>query len=252
MERELLAVIVPCFNEEEGVGPTVEEILAHSRRLPAEVRVLMIDDGSTDGTRAVMEGLAAAHGECSVIVNGENAGMGRSVVRAYDEIPERAWVTVLPGDHEIAFESIDNFFDIRERYDLILGYLQNPVIRTMSRRLASWAFTRGVSALYGFQWRYLNGLKMYRVEVFRGLDVVSAGHAFMAEMIAKAQLRWPQMRIGEAPFAARGRARGHSKAVRPGAVLRAVVDVFRGARSVARYRDQKIREGATERKRAPR
>ncbi len=241
MDRELLSVIVPCFNEEEGVGPTVEEVLAHSRRLPVDVRVLMIDDGSTDGTRRVMEELAAAHGECSLIANERNRGMGRSVVRAYGEIPARSWVTVLPGDHEIAFSSIDNFLEVRERYDLVLGYLQNPVIRTMGRRLASWTFTRMVSVLYGFQWRYLNGMKMYRVEVFKGLEVVSGGHAFMAEMIAKAQLRWPQMRIGEVAFAARGRARGRSKAIRPGSVLRAVGDVYRGARSVARYRDRVVR-----------
>lgn len=241
MDRELLTVIIPCFNEEQGIVPTVEDILGHGATLPVDVEVLMIDDGSTDGTRRRMEELAAAHGNCRLIVNERNLGLGRSVVRAYEEVPAASWVTVLPGDNELAFASIGNFLAVRERYDLVLGYLQNPVIRTFRRRLASWVFLKVVSLLYGFPWRYLNGMKMYRVEVFKGLEIVSSGHAFMAEAIAKAQLRWPQVRIGEVAFAARGRARGASKAIRPASVLRAVRDVARGARSVARYREQVVR-----------
>ena len=64
-------------------------------------------------------------------------------------------------------------------------------------------------------------------------------------MIAKSQLRNPRLRIGEVPFAARGRARGQSKAIRPGSVLKALLDVFRGARSVARYRNEVISGGGT-------
>jgi glycosyltransferase involved in cell wall biosynthesis len=243
-ERETLYAIVPCLNEETGITTTVDGILRHAVTLPVDVRVLMIDDGSTDGTRARMEKLCTQDARCSMLANKTNLGMGRSVLRAYEEIPDRSWVVGLPGDNELVFESIDNFLDVRDRHDLVLGYLQNPVIRTFNRRLASWAFTKVVSTLYGFPWRYLNGMKMYRIEVFRGLEVVSGGHAFMAEMVAKAQLRRPELRIGEVPFAARGRARGSSKAVRPGSVLRAVADTWRGARSVARYREQVVRDRA--------
>jgi glycosyltransferase involved in cell wall biosynthesis len=243
-ERETLYAIVPCLNEESGITATVDGILQHAATLPVEVRVLMIDDGSSDTTRDRMQELCERDERCSMLVNETNLGMGRSVLRAYAEIPDRSWVVGLPGDNELVFESIDNFLDVRDRHDLVLGYLQNPVIRTFNRRLASWAFTKVVSTLYGFPWRYLNGMKMYRIEVFRGLEVVSGGHAFMAEMVAKAQLRRPELRIGEVPFAARGRARGSSKAVRPGSVLRAVADTWRGARSVARYREQVVRDRA--------
>lgn len=240
-DRELLNVVIPCFNEEAGIGPTVESILTHAETLPVDVRIFMVDDGSSDGTRRKMEEIADADERATPIFNEKNLGMGRSVLRAYEAIPAGSWVTVLPGDNELTFESIDNFLEVRDRYDLVLGYLQNPVIRPSGRRFASWCFTRVVNTLYGFPYRYLNGMKMYRLEVFKGIEVVSSGHAFMAEMIAKAQLRRPQLRIGEVPFAARGRARGQSKAIRPGSILRAIYDVYRGARSVARYRDQTIR-----------
>lgn len=62
-------------------------------------------------------------------------------------------------------------------------------------------------------------------------------------MLAKAQLRRPELRIGEVPFYARGRARGKSKAIRPRSVLRAVWEVFKGARSVGRYRVEMVSRG---------
>lgn len=236
MTEELLTVIVPCLNEEGNLRGTVEDILEVAPTLPVKVEVLLIDDGSTDGTRALMEELCAQHDCVRMRVNPRNLGIGVSVMQAYEEIPAGSWVTGLPGDNEILFGSIRAFLELRDRYDLILGYFQNPVIRTIRRRVFSRAFTTVVGFLYGFSFRYYNGLKLYRVEVFRGIDAESTGHAYMAELIAKAVLRWPLLRIAEAPFAARGRSQGASKAIRPGSVLRAVREAYLGWRSVTRYR----------------
>lgn len=236
MSRELLTVIIPCYNEEGNLENTVDDVLSVAPSLPVDVEALLIDDASTDGTRAVMERLCAEHANVRMRVNETNRGVGVSVMEAYEDIPDESWVTGLPGDNELVFASIRDFLARREEYDLILGYIQNPVIRTVRRRMASWAFTRVVSFLYGFPFRYYNGLKLYRVEVFRGIDTVSTGHAYTAELIAKAVLRWPMMRIGEAPFAARGRSEGRSKAFRPGSVLKAVREAYLGWRSVTRMR----------------
>jgi hypothetical protein len=84
-------------------------------------------------------------------------------------------------------------------------------------------------------------MKLYHVDCFRGIEVVSSGHAFNAELLAKAVLRNPRLRIGQAPFLARGRALGASKAFRPLGVLRALRDLVRGYRSVSAYRDRVIR-----------
>ena len=238
---ETLCVLIPCFNEQAGVVPTTESILRHAATLPMPVRVFLIDDGSTDGTRERMQELCERHPECTLLANERNLGLGRSVLQAYEYIPAASWVTVLPGDNELVFESIDNLLALRHDHDVVLGYLQNPVVRTFMRRLASFAYGKIVKTLYGFPWRYLNGLKLYRIEVFLGLEIVSGGHAFVAELLAKAQLRTPHLRIGEAPFVARGRARGKSQAIRLRSVLRAMREVVRGARSVAKYREHVVR-----------
>ncbi len=241
-ESETLCVIIPCLNEEESIEAVVDEVLEHAPNLPTAVEIVLIDDGSTDGTRACIEALCKRAPNCRMVVNAENIGLGASVQNVYAGLPDGTWVTVLPGDGELVFSvSLDNFMALREQHDVILGYLQNPVIRTLGRRLASYAFTHVAATLYGFPWRYLNGLKMYRVEVFRGLEVVSGGHAYVAEMLAKAQLRRPSLRITEAPFVARGRPFGASKAIAPRSVFRALREVWSGARAVGAYRREVVR-----------
>lgn len=237
---ELLTVIVPCYNEEDSVGATVSSVLDTAPDLPVDVELLLIDDGSTDQTRERIRGLEEAHPECRSMFNAQNRGLGWSVTRAYERIDPDSWATVIPGDNEFVFDSIKNFLAVRDDYDLILGYLKNPVIRPVIRRLASDAFTKVVNTLYGFSYRYLNGMKMYRVSCFQGLEVVSGGHAFNPELFAKALLRDPTIRIGEVPYAARGRSEGESKAFSADEILRAMHEVYKGHRAVARFRQQMV------------
>jgi len=237
---ETLVVVVPCYNEEANVERTVSAIRTVASELPLQVQVLLIDDGSSDDTEAKIKKLCTRYGY-SAMYNEKNRGVGWSLLEAYKRIDPNHWVTIMPGDNEIDFASIKDFVTMRNDFDLILGYLQNPVIRPLGRRIFSVAYMRTVQILYGFSFRYLNGMKLFRARIFQGIDVEAYGHAFNSELIAKAILRNPSLRIGEAPFVARGRATGNSKAIRPSAVTQSILEVARGWRSVAQYRDRVTR-----------
>lgn len=245
VDEELLTVVVPCLNEALSIASTVREILEEANSFPLKVEVLMVDDGSKDGTAEVMRRLCEEDSRCRLVVNSRNLGVGRSVINAYQITDPNSWITCFPGDNEMVFGSLRNHLAVRHEHDLILGYLQNPVIRPLGRRLASSAFTLTAQFLYGYPYKYLNGVKLYRCWVFQGLEVVSSGHAVNAEMLAKAQLRHPGLRITEAAFVARGRSTGSSKAIQPGSVLKAVGDTWAGFRSVRRYRNIAIKERGT-------
>ena len=240
-ETEALCVIIPCLNEERLIRLTVEEVLGHADALPMSLEVVMIDDGSTDGTRAAMEQLSVEYPCCRMIAHDENRGLGRCVTEAYESIEDGTWVTVFPGDSEFVFpESIDNLLAARHGHDVVLGYLYNSVVRKLGRRVASTAFLKLTKTLYGFRWRALNGMKLYKVEAFKGIHTVSGGHAYVAELLAKAQLRRPELRITEAPFISRGRSIGDSHAIKPRSVLRAVHETYKGANDVAKYREKMV------------
>ena len=240
--EELLTVIVPCLNEEGAIASTIADILAIADALPLPVEVCMVDDGSKDGTRAEMQRLCEAHPRCRMRVNERNLGVGRSVLDTFPSVRPGSWVTVIPGDNEFRFSSIHKFLALRDRYDVILGYFGNPIIRPLVRRLSSQAFTKLACLVHGYSFRYLNGMKLYRVEAFAGIEVHSRGHAYNAELVAKAMLRDPTLRFGEAPFIARGRASGRSNAFRPKSILQAIRELKRGVEAVAAYREQVILE----------
>ena len=236
---ELLTVIVPCLNEEDSIVSTTEEIYAELERIkPVELRVILCDDGSTDRTGELIEGLCERFPNCRMLQNPKNMGLGMTVKRAYDLVEPNSWVTVLPGDGEIVFASIHEFLKHRDEADLILGYLRNPVIRTFKRRLASSAYNGLANWLYGFDFRYFNGFKMYRLEVFKGIDIVASGHATTVELIAKAVLRQPSLRIMEVPFVWRARHARDSHAFKPSSIVHAVLETQRAYQSVSEFRQR--------------
>jgi len=80
---ELLSIVVPVFNEESTVGAVIERLL--NIDLPVDREVLVINDGSTDGTRSVLEALPA-RGEALRIVHAEaNGGKGRAIRLGFEQ-----------------------------------------------------------------------------------------------------------------------------------------------------------------------
>lgn len=239
-EVEHLTIAVVCLNEENNIENTILDIKESLPLFPMKVSIIMVDDGSSDRTPEVMKRLCDEHDGLSYRSNGGNLGMGRRVLNLLNEVDPNSWFSSIPGDNEIVFASLLDYLPLRQDYDVILGYLRNPIIRTVTRRVASAAFTSVVKATYGFPFRYLNGPKLYRAHTYQGIDVLGSGYAFNAELLAKALLRNPSLRIGEAPFSARGRATGLTKAFHPSSIVRAMRDFQKGHRSVVQYRDEVI------------
>ena len=77
-----VSVVVPVFNERESVRPLSEELLTVLRGLGRSTEVLFIDDGSTDGTTAILEELAAEEPEISVVRLRRNFGKAAASWRA--------------------------------------------------------------------------------------------------------------------------------------------------------------------------
>ncbi|MGB5811139.1 MAG: glycosyltransferase [Polyangiales bacterium] len=238
---ERLCVFVPCTNERDSVRPAVEEVLRHADRIALPVEVMMIDNGSSDGTRGVMETLCQEDVRCTMVVHEETRGLGHCITDAHNTLDEDTWVTVFPSGSEFVFgESIDSLLAVRKGNDVVLGYLYNSVVRRLDRRIVSTAFKKLAKTIYGLRWHSLNGMKLYRARAFQGIDVVAGGHAYVAELLAKAQLRRPELRVAEAPFISRGKLPGNQRDIGMGSILRALGETYRGAQDVSHYRDEML------------
>ena len=74
-----LTIIIPAYNEEARLGPTLTTLRGWMDAQPHTIEVLVVDDGSTDGTVALVQAVADEDPRISVIENGENRGKGFSV-----------------------------------------------------------------------------------------------------------------------------------------------------------------------------
>ena len=89
--RTALTVVLPCYNEAERLPGTLRAYLRQLAWAPGEVEVLVVDDGSTDATRAVAEAVAATDPRVRVLGHRPNRGKGLLDGFAFDvEVPPRA------------------------------------------------------------------------------------------------------------------------------------------------------------------
>jgi len=75
----VLSVVVPCYNEENRLPPTIARIEEYFDRKREEYELVLVDDGSADGTRSVMETAAKNHASVKVEVLPHNRGKGRAL-----------------------------------------------------------------------------------------------------------------------------------------------------------------------------
>jgi dolichyl-phosphate beta-glucosyltransferase len=75
----VLSVVVPCYNEEQRLPRTIEQIERYLDAAGTAYELILVDDGSTDGTRKVMDAAAQHHGSVRIEALPQNRGKGRAL-----------------------------------------------------------------------------------------------------------------------------------------------------------------------------
>jgi NAD(P)-dependent dehydrogenase (short-subunit alcohol dehydrogenase family)/glycosyltransferase involved in cell wall biosynthesis len=180
-----MTVLVPALNEESTLAPTVERLIEALTITIDDFEIIIIDDGSTDNTRAVAERLAAAHAFVRVIVNPRTMGLGYGYTRGFEEATKEFFVYI-PGDNTWPYRSFVELFGQLGRADVITSYALNPEVRPFGRRIVSRLYTVVLNLLFGRRMRYFNGLTIYPLQFLRRKPLTTFGFGFQAEVLLKA------------------------------------------------------------------
>lgn len=114
-----LTVVMPVYNEGEGVGPVLREWCGVLRQLSVDFTVALYDDGSADETAAALAELARELPEIR-LTRQTNRGHGPTILRGYREA-RSAWVFQTDSDGEIPATEFPRLWERREGHDFILG-----------------------------------------------------------------------------------------------------------------------------------
>ena len=213
---EKALVIVPTYNERDNVTRIVPAILAQDPSL----EVLVVDDGSPDGTGHVVDGMTAADPRIHVLHRAGKLGLGTAYIAGFKWALARDYALVFEMDADFSHpvERIPDFLRAIATADLVLGsrYLNgevNVVNWPMSRLFLSYGaniYARTITRLPVFD--ATGGFKCFRREVLEAIDlddVRSNGYAFQIEMTYRA---WKKgFRIVEVPVVFVDRTKGSSK-----------------------------------------
>ena len=213
-ERAL--VIVPTYNERQNIEKLVESVLAQDERL----EMVVVDDGSPDGTGALVDEIAARNPRVHAIHRPRKMGLGTAYIAGFRWALERKYDLVFEMDADFSHDPnhLPQFLEAARDADLVLGsrYRHGKVTVVnwpIARLILSYSANIYARAVTGMPlYDATGGFKCFRREVLEAIDlndVRSNGYAFQIEMSFRAWRRG--YRIVEIPIVFVDRTEGESK-----------------------------------------
>ena len=187
-----LSIVIPLLDEEESLGELYAQILAATDPLKKPIEMVFVDDGSTDGSFAVLEQLHKKDPRVKVIRFRRNFGKSAALSVGFHEA-KGDFVITMDADLQDDPAEIPSLLDtLAQGYDLVSGWKQkrhDPMSKTIPSRLAN-----SVTAMMtGIPIHDMNcGLKAYRKEVVKGVIVYGELHRYIPALA-----HWAGFRVGE-------------------------------------------------------
>ncbi len=223
----MVSVIIPAFNEEQTIG----QVLAALRALPLEKQIIVVNDGSTDGTYTVLEELRATH-ELTVVHCQENRGKGFAIRSGLPHVKGEV-VVIQDADMELDPADIPELVKPLEKENVQVVYgsrfLNGRGNASLQNFIANRILATYTNLLYGCRITdESTGYKAFSTELITRLELTCEGFEFCPEVTAK--ILRAGYRIHEVPVSYVPRTKKQGKK------LRFWLDGFFAAWTLLKYR----------------
>ena len=208
-------VVIPTYNEAENIRRMIPAVLQQSW----DIDVLVVDDGSPDGTASIVRSLMDENPRVHLIERGAKMGLGSAYVAGFKFALARDYQFVFEMDADFSHDpdEIPNFLARASEFDLVVGSRYTNGVRVLNwpikRLLLSYTanvYTRFMTGIPLHD--ATGGFKCFRRRVLETINldgIKSNGYAFQIEMSYKAWKRG--FRIAELPIVFLDRSSGTSK-----------------------------------------
>jgi dolichol-phosphate mannosyltransferase len=212
-----LSVVIPCYNEADGVQALVESLVpvVEGLRREQDVEILFVDDGSTDGTGDLLEAAFAAVSETRVVRHERNRGLGAAVRTGFANARGEVVVNT-DSDATYPFELIPKLLAcLRPGVDLVTASCYHPLGGIENVPGYRVFLSKGASLLYRLLLdrhihTYTCLFRAYRRHVIETVPFESDGFLGVTEILANSIRQG--YRVAELPCVLRSRRFGLSKA----------------------------------------
>ena len=203
-----LSVVVLAFNEVDNLRQALDELLAELARLGRPWELIIVDDGSSDGTSALADRLADERWGVRVVHHPSNLGLGGGYRTGFREA-RGEWLTFFPADAQFPASIIGLFWAHTPRADMVLGYLPKRDGDLVGKTLS--LAERVLYRLLFRSFPRFQGIMLFRRKLLDEIPLGSEGRgwAVVMELILRAS-RGPY-RLVSVPTELRPRLSGQSK-----------------------------------------
>ena len=202
-----ISVVIPIFNEEENIKPLYIALKTVLDKIDRASEVILIDDGSTDGSRAELADIAVLDDRFKVINFARNCGQTAAMMAGIDAA-RGSVIIPMDGDLQNDPEDIPRLLaKMSEGFDVVSGWREkrkdNAIVRNFPSRMAN----RLISRMSGVVLHdYGCTLKAYKSTLLRGYRLYGEMHRFIPIYAA-----WRGGRVTEIPVRHHARLNGVSK-----------------------------------------
>ena len=229
----MISVVVPLLNEEHSLDVLYREISDALEPQGQPYEVIFVDDGSTDGSLAVLSRLHDETTNVVVVQLRRNFGKAAALQAGFLEARGDIVVTIDADLQDDPAEIPQLLAKLDEGFDLVSGWKtrrNDPLTRRLFSRLFNWS----TAVVSGVRLHDVNcGLKAYRAEVLQGMRLYGELHRFIPVLAS-----YRGFRIAETPVNHRARQHGHSR-YGPERYLRGFFDLL-SVTFMGRYRQRPL------------
>lgn len=186
MRADELALVMPAFNEEANIGRSIDAAVATGKRLEADYEVVIVDDGSLDGTADRVREKSATNPRVRLVSFAKNRGFG-AALRTALQSAEKALVFYTDSDLQFDLGEIDKLLRHVGEVPVVVGYRVDRQ-DSMIRKWNAWAWGRLQWMLFGLDVHDIDcGFKLFRREVIHDLPMRSNGAFISTEILLRLQ-----------------------------------------------------------------
>ena len=194
-----ISVVVPLLNEEHTLAALHERLSAVMHRLAVRYEILFVDDGSSDGGPALLDGIARRDACVGVLHLRRNFGKATALDAGFRAARGRL-VATLDADLQDLPEELPKLLDkLAEGFDAVSGWKRDRH-DPLGRRLTSFLFNTVVGRVSGLRLHDFNsGFKVYRAEILHDLHLYGELHRYVLPLLASNGHRVTEVAVAHAP-----------------------------------------------------
>ncbi len=218
-----VSIVLPAYNEALNLQPLLFEINEALGKLGWDYEVIVVNDGSSDGSRELLDGLAVHDSHLKPIHHERNRGYGGALQSGF-AAATKPWIFFMDADRQFDIREIALLAEKSDRYDYIAGYRANRQDHWM-RKLNAWLFHLGIAFCFGLWYRDIDcAFKLIRREIIERAKLESQGAFINTELLLRA--RQYGYRIFQLPVSHYPRTKGNPTGANPAVILRAIKEII--------------------------